>query len=92
MLAQLLLEIRRRASTMPAPHALALQEAANAVLKPRERDVAALQRRTLAALLGMDGRGGFDAAVLHAMTPNIVTLLDIILISLTLEDVVTAVH
>ncbi len=92
MLAQLLLEIRRRASVMPAPRALALQEAANAVLEPREGDAAALSRRILAALLGMDGRGGFDAAVLDAMTPDVVVLLDIILVSLTHDDVVTAVH
>ncbi len=92
MLAKLLLEIRRRASVMPAPRALALEEAAKAVLEPREGDAAALPRRILAALLGMDGRGGFDAAVLDAMTPDVVVLLDIILVSLTHDDVVTAVH
>jgi hypothetical protein len=92
MLARLLLEIRKRASVMPAPRALALEEAANAVLEPREGDVAALQRRILAALLGMDGRGGFDAAALDAMTLDIVVLLDIILISLTLDEVAAAVH
>ena len=92
MLAQLLLEIRKRASVMPAPRTLALEEAANAVLEPREGDVAALQRRILAALLGVDGRGGFDAAVLDAMTLDIVVLLDIILISLTLDEVAAAVH
>ena len=92
MLAQLLLEIRRRASVISAPHALALEEAANAVLEPREGDAAALQRRILAALLGIDGRGGFDAATLNAMTPDVVILLDIILVSLTHDAVVTAVH
>ena len=92
MLAQLLLEIHRRASVMRAPRALALEEAANAVLEPRAGDAAALPRRILAALLGMDGRGGFDAAVLDAMTPDVVVLLDIILVSLTHDDVVTAVH
>ena len=92
MLARLLLEIRKRASVMPAPRALALEEAANAVLEPREGDAAALQRRILAALLGMDGCGGFDAAVLDAMTLDVVVLLDIILISLTLDEVAAAVH
>jgi len=75
-----------------APRALALQEAANAVLEPRQGDVAALQRRILAALLGIDGRGGFDAAVLDAMTPDVVVLLDIILISLTRDDALSALH
>lgn len=92
MLAQLLLEIRRRASVMAAPRALALQEAASAVLEPREGDGAAMQRRILAALLGVDGRGGFDAAVLDALTLDVLVLLDIILVSLTHDDVVTAVH
>ena len=92
MLAKLLLEIRRRASVMRAPHVLALQTAANAVLEPREGDTAAFERRILAALLGMDGRGGFDPAVLDAMTPDVVVLLDIILVSLTQDDVVTALH
>ena len=92
MLAQLLLEIRRRASVLPAPRARALEEAANVVLEPREGDAAALQRRILAALLDPGGRGGFDAAVLDAMTPDVVILLDIILISLTHDAAVTAVH
>lgn len=92
MLAQLLLEIRRRASVISAPQVLALEEAANVVLEPRAGDAAALQRRILAALLGIDGRGGFDAAVLDAMTPDVVVLLDLILVSLTHDDAVTAIH
>jgi hypothetical protein len=94
MLAQLVLEIRRRASAMGAgtPRALALHAAANEVLEPHEGDTAALPRRVLAALLGMEGGGGFDAAVLDAMTPNVIVLLDIILIALTRDQVAASIH
>jgi len=80
-LARLLHEIHERAGSVAdhAPRALALEQAARAVLEPREGDSANLARRILGALLGFEGGQGFNAAVLDAMTPDAILLLDVIL-------------
>jgi len=83
-LAHLVLEIRHRASAAGAdvPCAVALEQAAREVLQLREGEVPKLARRILAALLGVDRGAGFDVAVLDAMTPDAILLLDIILVQI----------
>jgi hypothetical protein len=90
-LARLVLEIRERAGTAGhhAPRALALEQAARAVLEPREGDSASLARRILAALLGFDGGPGFNAALLEAMTPDAILLLDTILAAISDLDAIS---
>jgi hypothetical protein len=87
-LSRLLLEIRERAGTAGdhAPRALALEQAARAVLEPRAGDSANLARRILGALLGFEGGHGFNAAVLDAMTPDAIVLLDMILAAISDTD------
>lgn len=83
-LARLVHEILARAGTAGdrAPRALALEAAARAVLEPREGDSANLARRILGALLGFEGGQGFNAALLDAMTPDALLLLDTILVAI----------
>jgi hypothetical protein len=80
-LAHLVLEIRHRATAAgpEVPRAVALEQAACEVLEPREGEAPKLARRILAALLGVDRGAGFDVAVLDAMTPDAILLLDITL-------------
>jgi hypothetical protein len=89
-LARLVLEIRERAGAAGhhAPRTLALEQAARAVLEPREGDSASLARRILAALLGFDGGPGFNAALLDAMTPDAILLLDTILAAISDLDAI----
>ena len=94
VLADLVREIsgRAHAKAAHAPRHLALRQAAQEVLEPRDHDLAALPRRILAALLGVDSGSGFDATVLEALTPDVVVLLDIVLLSVTREDAAASVH
>ena len=87
-LARLVLEIRERAGTAGhhAPRALALEQVARAVLEPREGDSSNLARRILRALLGFEGGPGFNAAVLDAMTPDAILLLDMLLAAISDMD------
>jgi hypothetical protein len=87
MLARLVREIRARASDQ-APRALALEQAARVVLEPREGDGANLARRILGALLGLEGGQAFNAALLDAMTPDALLLLDTILAAIGEMDAV----
>ncbi len=84
-LGHLVLEILARAATAggQTPGALALEQAARAVLELREGDDANLARRILGALLGLEGGQGFNPAVLDAMTPDAMLLLDTILAAVT---------
>ena len=84
-LAHLVLEIRHRAAAAGAdvPRAVALEQAAREVLAPRDGEAPKLARRILAALLGIDRQAGFDVAVMDAMTPDAILLLDIILVQMS---------
>ena len=84
-LAELVLEIRLRAGAADAkvPRALALERAARRVLEPCGPEQSELTKRILATLLGIDRAGALDPALLDAMTPEVVLLLDIILDNLT---------
>jgi hypothetical protein len=77
--ARLLLEIRRRAPSLPndLPRSMALEQAAREVLETagEQREPA---RKVMAALLGIGGEQDFDAAVLEALTPEAVLRLDLI--------------
>jgi hypothetical protein len=80
--ARLILEIRRRAASLPQqlPKPLAIEQAAREVLQTaapgEELDTT---RQTLAALLGIEGSGDFDASVLDALTPEVILRLDMLL-------------
>jgi hypothetical protein len=79
--ARLILEIRRRAASLPQqlPKPLAIEQAAREVLQ-----IAALgeeldtTRQILAALLGIDGED-FDPSALEALTPEVILRLDMLL-------------
>jgi hypothetical protein len=88
MLARLVREILARAGTAgdQAPRALALEEAARAVLEPRAGDSGNLARRILGALLGFEDGQAFNAALLDAMTPEALLLLDTILAAVAEMD------
>lgn len=79
--ARLLLEIRRRAASLPQqlPKPIAIEQAAWELLQAaapgEERDRA---RQMLAALLGIDGGGDFDASVFDVLTPEVVLRLDML--------------
>jgi hypothetical protein len=81
-IARLLLEIRRRAAGLPhdLPKPLTIEQAAREVLGTAqpggELDAA---RQVMAALLGIEGDRGFDAAILDALTPETVLRLDMML-------------
>jgi hypothetical protein len=80
--ARLILEIRRRAASLPQqlPRPLALEQAAREVLQTaapgEELDTT---RQILAAVLGIDGAGNFDADMLDAITPEVILRLDMLL-------------
>jgi hypothetical protein len=81
-IARLLLEIRRRAAGLPhdLPKPLAIEQAAREVLgtaRPGEEMDAV--RRIMAALLGIEDGGAFDATLLDALTPQTVLRLDMML-------------
>jgi hypothetical protein len=71
--ARLLLEIRRRAASLPndLPRSTALEQAAREVLESAEeqREPA---RKIMAALLGLGSEQDFDTGVLDALTPETV--------------------
>jgi hypothetical protein len=77
--ARLLLEIRRRAASLPndLPRSTALEQAAREVLEMAggEREPA---RKIMAALLGIGGQQDFDPCVLDLLTPEMVLRLDLI--------------
>ena len=81
-LARLLLEIRRRAAGFPqdTPRPVAIERAARELLQAaepgEERD---RTRQILAALLGIEGGGNFDASVLDSLTPEVILRLDMLL-------------
>jgi len=83
-LAHLVLEIRHRANAAgrSLPRAVALEQAARAVLEPCDAEAPKLAHRILAALLGMESGEGFDVAVLDSITPDAILLLDIILVQI----------
>jgi hypothetical protein len=93
-LADLLREIRQRANLVDAnvPRAVALEAAALLVLEPCTHHGSELAKPILAALLGLHLRGGFNPALLDAMTPEVVLLLDVVLDGLTNKAVQGAVH
>jgi hypothetical protein len=77
--ARLLLEIRRRAASLPndLPRSMALKQAAREVLEtagPQGESA----RKIMAALLGIGGEQDFDPAVLDSLTPEMVLRLDLI--------------
>ncbi len=76
--ASLLLEIRRRAASIPAdvPRPAALEQAVRQVIDGQPAADAAT--RVLAALVGLRHDGGFDASILDSLTPETVLQLDLI--------------
>jgi signal transduction histidine kinase len=81
-LAKLVLEIRRRAASFPQdlPQPMAIEQAAREVLQtaaPGEELDAS--RQILAALLGIGAGEDFDAAMLDALTPEVILRLDALL-------------
>jgi hypothetical protein len=79
--ARLILEIRRRAAGLPQQlPTLAIERAAREVLQVaapgEEHDTT---RYILAAVLGVEDGGNFDAGVLDALTPEVILRLDMLL-------------
>lgn len=77
--ARLVLEIRRRAATLPQqlPKPIAIEQAAREVLLMATPGVEVDQtRRLLAALLGVEHGGSFDATMLDALSPEVILRLD----------------
>jgi len=77
--ARLLLEIRRRAASLPndLPRRMALEQAAREVLMTAEEQPEPA-RKIMAALLGINGEQDFDPDMLYALTPEAVLRLDLI--------------
>jgi hypothetical protein len=77
--ARLLLEIRRRAASLPndLPRSTALEQAARDVLQPVGQQPEPA-RQIMAALLSIGAEQDFDATILDALTPEAVLRLDII--------------
>jgi hypothetical protein len=80
--ARLILEIRRRVASLPQqlPKPMAIEQAAREVLQiaapGEEIDTT---RQVLAAVLGIDNGGKFDASVLGVLTPEVILRLDMLL-------------
>jgi hypothetical protein len=77
--ARILLEIRRRAASLPndLPRSTALERAAREVLEAAGQDREPA-RQIMAALLGIGAGEDFDPTMLDALTPEAVLRLDLI--------------
>jgi hypothetical protein len=81
-LARLILEIRRRAASLPQdlPRPMAIEQAAREILQAAARgEELDASRQILAALFGVGAGEDFDAAMLDALTPEVILRLDMLL-------------